>query len=383
MSGDDDHAVRLNGQAEGQRTQASRDGIRPDLAHEKGRGPARTLCRNTSPEESHDPETTTGQSTRCRACPVQPGWRHIGSGAAGGWPSRRWIPVDPGGRGRCRMRGDRPASRGTYNERVIAPCGLRLIGAGVGATILDGTGLVEPFISALVGLGGSPFESLPLTEGYELADMTIRAGRDAPAIGVGIGWTQGAELHDLTIEGFGRAIAIATSMGGSIHDVRVEGPRVGGTRRHSDLPPRRPRSGGSDKALCEPGRGHGRSGCRVGAPRSPSAGGPDTRPPSDDRTVDSEPEREIGGRVRDRGRQDRGASRGKAEAFEDGAGRLGRVDRRQDTHAPMAHRALERVHLEHSPHQFGPGVVPWARAARPRIAGPIAGARLRSGGALR
>jgi hypothetical protein len=37
----------------------------------------------------------------------------------------------------------------------------------------------------------------------------------------------------------------------------------------------------------------------------------------------------------------------------------------------------------HSPHQLGPGVVPGARAAVPRIAGPIAGARLGTGQSFR
>src|SRR5262245_23547541 len=39
---------------------------------------------------------------------------------------------------------------GIWHERVIAPCGIRVIGAGAGATILDGSGLGEPIISSLL-----------------------------------------------------------------------------------------------------------------------------------------------------------------------------------------------------------------------------------------
>ncbi len=113
---------------------------------------------------------------------------------------------------------------GVYNERVLAPCGLRLIGAGIDSTILDGTDLAEPFISPVVGFGGSPFVPDAFTEGYELAGMTIRAGKNAPPLGVGMAWTNLVELHDLEIVGFSRGIAVATSKGGSIHDVTVQGP---------------------------------------------------------------------------------------------------------------------------------------------------------------
>jgi hypothetical protein len=113
---------------------------------------------------------------------------------------------------------------GTYNERVLASCGVRLIGAGVAATIMDGTGLVEPFISQVIGFGGNPFEVFPFTEGYELAGMTIRAGKKTTLLGVGIAWTRGVHLHDLEILGFSRGIAVSLSIDGSIHDVRVQGP---------------------------------------------------------------------------------------------------------------------------------------------------------------
>src|SRR5262245_40386658 len=84
---------------------------------------------------------------------------------------------------------------GTYNERVFAPCGVRLIGAGMGATILDGTDLVEPVISQVVGFGAAPFAQADFTVGYELAGVTIRAGSHAPLIGVGLAWTQNAALR--------------------------------------------------------------------------------------------------------------------------------------------------------------------------------------------
>jgi hypothetical protein len=113
---------------------------------------------------------------------------------------------------------------GGYNERVLAPCGIRLIGAGVGATIIDGTGLVEPFISQVIGFGGIPFEVSPFTEGYELARMTIRAGKKTTLLGVGIAWTRGVHLHHLEILGFSRGIAVASSTDGSIEDVHVQGP---------------------------------------------------------------------------------------------------------------------------------------------------------------
>jgi hypothetical protein len=59
------------------------------------------------------------------------------------------------------------------------------------------------------------------------------------------------------------------------------------------------------------------------------------------------------------------------------------VDRRQDPHASPAGGAFQDIYLEHAPHQLGPGVVPGARAAVPRIAGPIAGARLGTGQSFR
>src|SRR5262245_31139154 len=73
---------------------------------------------------------------------------------------------------------------GTYNERVLLSCGSRLIGAGVGQTILDGTNLTDPNGAPVVGLGNHPFAAFPFTQDYELSNLTVRAGTNTTPQGV-------------------------------------------------------------------------------------------------------------------------------------------------------------------------------------------------------
>ena len=61
--------------------------------------------------------------------------------------------------------------------------------------------------------------------------------------------------------------------------------------------------------------------------------------------------------------RDRRCPRRQAETFEDRPGGVGRMDRGEDSHGPVADRALQDIHGEHPPHELGPAVV--ARAWTP------------------
>src|SRR5262245_664195 len=113
---------------------------------------------------------------------------------------------------------------GTYNERVFAGCGLRLIGAGVGRTTLHDTGL-DFFQGGVVNFGGVPFALFPFTEGYELSHMTIQSAPDpASLLGLGVGWTRGLHVHHVEVLGFTVGVGVAVSTESAIEHVHVDGP---------------------------------------------------------------------------------------------------------------------------------------------------------------
>jgi hypothetical protein len=112
---------------------------------------------------------------------------------------------------------------GTYNERVLVGCGLRLLGAGVGKTIIDGTNLTDPNGTPVIGLGNHPFVVFPFTQDYELANLTVRAGTNTTPQGVATAWTSKVSIHDLEILGFRTGIGVDLSYDDTIHDVVIVG----------------------------------------------------------------------------------------------------------------------------------------------------------------
>jgi len=118
---------------------------------------------------------------------------------------------------------------GTYNERILLTCGSRLIGAGVGQTIIDGTNLTDPNGAPVIGLGNHPFVVFPFTQDYELANLTVRAGVNTTPQGVATGWSSNVSIHDLEITGFSTGLAIDLSFQDKIHDVSIvgAGPTLG------------------------------------------------------------------------------------------------------------------------------------------------------------
>lgn len=112
---------------------------------------------------------------------------------------------------------------GTYNERVLMACSMRLIGAGVGQTIVDGTNLTDPNGTPVIGIGNHPFLQFPFTQDYELANLTVRAGTNTTSQGVATGWTSKVNIHDLEILGFRFGLAIDLSFEDKVHDVVIVG----------------------------------------------------------------------------------------------------------------------------------------------------------------
>jgi nitrous oxidase accessory protein NosD len=112
---------------------------------------------------------------------------------------------------------------GTYNERVLLPCSARLVGAGVGLTILDGTNLAHPQNIPVVGIGNDPFNVFAVQEGFEVSDLTVRAGPNTTAQGMASGWTRRVEIHDVEVIGFRFGIMVDVSTDNKIHHVTVIG----------------------------------------------------------------------------------------------------------------------------------------------------------------
>jgi len=112
---------------------------------------------------------------------------------------------------------------GTYNERVLIPCGMRLIGAGIGKTIFDGTNLADANGTPVIGLGNHPFVEFPFTQDYELANLTVKAGTNTTPQGVATGWTSKVSIHDLEVLGFRFGITLDLTYADQIHDVLVVG----------------------------------------------------------------------------------------------------------------------------------------------------------------
>ncbi|PYS69605.1 MAG: hypothetical protein DMF69_16405 [Acidobacteria bacterium] len=112
---------------------------------------------------------------------------------------------------------------GTYNERVLIPCGLSLMGAGVGQTIMDGTNLTDANGTPVIGLGNHPFVEFSFTQDYELANLTIRAGTNTTPQGVATGWTSKVNIHDLEVLGFRFGITLDLTYDDQIHDVLIVG----------------------------------------------------------------------------------------------------------------------------------------------------------------
>lgn len=112
---------------------------------------------------------------------------------------------------------------GVYNERVFAECGVRIVGDGVGRTIIHDEGL-EAFQGGLVNFGGVPFAPAEVTSGYELSDLTLESGPESPSlVGAGAGWTRDLHIHDVEIVGFTVGVGIAVSTASKIENARVTG----------------------------------------------------------------------------------------------------------------------------------------------------------------
>ena len=112
---------------------------------------------------------------------------------------------------------------GTYNERVLTTCSMRLIGAGAGKTILDGTNLADANGTPVIGLGNHPFVEFPFTQDYELANLTVKVGTNTTPQGVATGWTSKVSIHDVEVLGFQFGITLDLTYDDEIHDVLVVG----------------------------------------------------------------------------------------------------------------------------------------------------------------
>lgn len=128
---------------------------------------------------------------------------------------------------------------GTYSERAQFPnpsqatvsssCrGLRLIGAGVDRTFIDGAGLSDPVGTPVIAFGFHPFAVFPLTGPYELAHLTIYTDDPLGTTlhGFGTGWTRDTSVHHVRIAGFLRGILMSLANDTSISHATVQCPGV-------------------------------------------------------------------------------------------------------------------------------------------------------------
>src|SRR5262249_15778925 len=105
---------------------------------------------------------------------------------------------------------------------VLLPCGVRLIGAGVDATVIDGTNLNDN-VNLIIGVGHDPAFPSSFSESYEVAFLTILAGPNSGVQGLATGWAKNVLLHHLKILGFGRGIGILQSLNVAIEHSSIQG----------------------------------------------------------------------------------------------------------------------------------------------------------------
>jgi len=149
-------------------------------------------------------------------------------------------------------------SEKTYAEQFRALCSVHVIGAGIDKTIIDSTGLYDGFHPAAV-FGPNPFcdptgvnslcDTLPptaaapchascpasgitnITDAYEFASLTLKTtatpNHILPYIGVGVGWSQNTNLHDLKVLGYEIGIDTTDSLDANIQNITILGDNSG------------------------------------------------------------------------------------------------------------------------------------------------------------